>query len=380
MRLNIFSSGNFRTMLLSGFINKRLCRAVEHRGDVGMGLLSVIAFLFAFTPLAYAKGMSLKLVDRISLPGVTGRIDHMAVDRANNRLYIAALGNNSLEVVDLGTGKRVRRISRFWEPQGVVFMADSDRLVVTNGGDGACLVFNSNTFSLNTKVELHQDADNVRYDVATRKLFVAYGNGAIAIFDANFQRVGDILLPGHPESFALSRGEGRMFVNVPAIQAVVVVDLKKQQIVSTWKIRNARGNFPMALDEATNLLFVGTRYPSKLIGFDMQSGRMVFKVPLDGDPDDIFIDSQRRRIYVSCGEGYLDVVEWTNSGDYQSVERIPTAPGARTSLFVPEMRRLFLAVPQRGQHKAGIWIYEVQPEKPTNGHSPDAADAGKPHP
>jgi len=211
-------------------------------------ILPFIAVMLGFACYAYPEDALLQLVERILLPGVTGRIDHMAVDTLSDRLFVAALGNNSLEVVDLRKGKRARSIPRLSEPQGVVFMAGSGRLVVSNGGDGACLVFDANTLELITRIDLRNDADNLRYDVATQQLFVAYGKGAIGIFDAKFQQVGIIPMPGHPESFALTRSDGRMFVNVPAIRAVVVADIQGRQIVDTWKLRNAEGNFPMAIN------------------------------------------------------------------------------------------------------------------------------------
>jgi len=344
-----------------------------------MRILPVIAVLLVFNRWVYAEDMPLQLVEQIPLPGVTGRMDHMALDTVNDRLFIAALGNNSLEVVDLRKEKKVRSIPGLREPQGIVFMADSGRLVVSNGGDGACLVFDANTFELITRIELHEDADNLRYDVAAQRLFVAYGRGAIGVFDATFGRVGVIRLPGHPESFALDKSEGRMFVNVPAIQAVVAADVAKLQIVGTWKLRNASGNFPMALNESAHLLFVGAREPSQAVVFDTRSGRVVVTIPLDNDPDDIFIDSQRRRIYASCGGGYLDVIEQTDSRQYRFMKKIPTAPGARTSLFVPEMLRLFLAVPHRGQQEAGVWVYSVPPEESVNGRPPDTPGSSKPH-
>lgn len=306
--------------------------------------------------------MPLRLVERIPLPGVTGRIDHLAMDTENNRLYVAALGNNSLEVVELGEEKRVRSIQGLSEPQGVVFLADTGRLVVSNGGNGACLVLDPETLKLITRIDLRGDADNLRYHLARRELFIAYGNGAIGIFNDMFRKVGDIPLPAHPESFAINKDASRMFINVPAESAVMVADVESRRIISTWKLNDVRWNFPMALDETAHLVLVGTRRPSQIIGFDMDSGKVSFTVAIDGDPDDIFIDTRRRRVYVSCGAGYLDVLEWADSGDYRLMERIPTAPGARTALFVPEKHRLFLAVPHRGQQDAAIWSYAVQPE------------------
>ncbi|MDA8140646.1 MAG: hypothetical protein M0036_18530 [Desulfobacteraceae bacterium] len=323
--------------------------------------LSGIVILLFFARWACAEELPLRLVDHIALPGVTGRIDHMAVDTATQMLFIAALGNNSLEIVDLQKGKRTRSLPRLNEPQGVVFMADSGKLVVSNGGNGLCLVLDANTLEPVTRIDLREDADNLRYDAAARQLFVAYGSGAIGIFDAKFQRVGEIPLSGHPESFALNPRDGRLFVNVPAIRSIVVADVARRQMLDTWKLPNARGNFSMALDEAAHLLLVGTRDPALLIGIDTLSGRIVFSVPMDRDPDDIFFDSQRHRIYVSCGAGYIDVFEQTDASHCRLINIIPTAPGARTSLLVPAMQRFFLAVPHGARQEAGIWIYAVQP-------------------
>ena len=325
-----------------------------------MRFLSIIALTIGCFQSGYAGCTPLQLVDRIPLPGVTGRIDHLAMDTMNNRLFVAALGNNSLEVIDLREGKRIRSIRGLSEPQGVVFLQGPGRLVVSSGGNGACLVFDAKTLEPVTRLDLREDADNLRYHVAGRELFVAYGNGAVGIFNGSFRKVGDIPLPGHPESFAINRDASRLFINVPAVRAVVVADIRSRRVIDTWKLRDAGGNFPMALDETTGLVLVGARRPSQIIGFDMETGSVAFTVPIDGDPDDIFIDPQRHRIYVSCGAGYLDVLEWNDSGDYRLLEKIPTAPGARTALFVPEKQRLYLAVPHRGQQGAAVWSYAIQ--------------------
>ena len=298
----------------------------------------------------------LRLLTKIPLPGVSGRIDHMAIDEKNHRLFIAALGNNSLEVVDLQKGQRTTSIPGLREPQGVVFIRANGRLIVSNGGDGACLVYDAGTFRLIKRINLFQDADNLRYDIYTQRLYVAYGRGAIAIYDSGFNRAGNIILPGHPESFALS-GDGRLFVNIPAIQSVAVADAGKQRITASWRLPRSRGNYPLALGQDGRLLLVGTRYPAHLVGFDTQSGQKVFSTPIDGDADDIFIDNILHRIYISCGEGYLDVLERTDTGSYKIIKKIPTASGARTSLFVPDSHRLYLAVPRNGGQQAAIWVF-----------------------
>ena len=326
-----------------------------------MRFLQAITTLIIFSQMGYAEDMPLQLVDRIPLTGVTGRIDHMAIDKVSNRLFVAALGNDSLEVIDLKKRKRIRSIHGLSEPQGVVFLADSGRLVVSNGGNGACLVFDSKTLERLTRLDLGEDADNLRYHAGSRKFFVAYGNGAIGIFDDKLRKAGEIPLPGHPESFQINRDAGRIYINVPAKSEVEVADIERQQVIDAWRLRDARANFPMALDETAHLVLVGVRRPAQIIGFDMHSGNVLFTVPIDGDPDDIFIDHQHHRIYVSCGAGYLDILEWSDSGAYRLLKKIPTAIGARTALLVPEIHRLFLAVPHRGQQEAAIWSYAIQP-------------------
>lgn len=316
----------------------------------------ILTWLIIIAPL-YAEQMPVRLLVKIALPGVSGRIDHMAIDRNNHRLFIAALGNNSLEIVDLQKRKRIRTVPGLREPQGIVFMPGDNRLIISNGGDGSVLVFDTGSLRVIKRINLFQDADNLRYDIFEQRLYAAYGRGAIGIFDAGYKQIGNIHLPGHPESFALSENDGRIFVNIPAIQSIAVLDTGRQQLTDSWRLPNARGNFPMALDQASRLLLVGTRFPAQLVGLNTQSGKIRFKIPVDGDADDIFIDNRRHRIYVSCGAGYLDVLERNDSGAYQVIKQIPTATGARTSLFVPEMHRLFLAVPRHGRQQAAIWIF-----------------------
>lgn len=324
-----------------------------------MRMLLVAAVLFALSCLAQADS-SMRFVNNIPLPGVVGRIDHMAVDTSGNRLFIAALGNNSLEVVDLENERRTRSITGLMQPQGVAFIPGAARLVVSNGGNGMLSVFDANTLKLITQVDLHKDADNLRYDSDTKQLFVAYGAGAMGIFDAQITQIGVISLPGHPESFALDADYGRMFINIPGIGAVLAVDVDRRKIISTWRFSHVADNFPMALEEGGQLLFVGTRHPPRLVGIDIQTGKIVVTVPIDGDADDMYVDNRRGRIYISCGAGFLDVVERTSSGRYQLVDKIRTAIAARTSLFVPDMQRLFLAVPKRGPRGAEIRIYATQ--------------------
>jgi hypothetical protein len=323
----------------------------------------LLTALAASTIGAQVQGVApLRMVQTIPLPNVKERIDHLAVDLIGRRLFVAALGNNTVEAIDLRAGKRIHTIRGLHEPQGVHFVPELGKIFVTNGQTGAVEIFNGDSFNLDNRVEFSEDADNIRYDPATKKMYVGYGKGALGIIDAaSGQRLGDIKLAGHPESFQLEKSGPRIFVNVPTAHHIAVVDRDKRLVVATWRLMGTRANFPMALDETRHRVFVGFRKPAKLAVFDTESGRSVAMLDSAGDCDDLFYDAERRRIYMSCGEGSIDVFEQRDADHYKAIVKIPTASGARTSLFVPELNRLYLAVPQRANQGAEIRVYEVQP-------------------
>jgi hypothetical protein len=170
--------------------------------------------------------------------------------------------------------------------------------------------------------------------------------------------LGEAKLPGHPESCQFERSGSRVFVNVPTADQIAVVDRRAMKVVDTWTVVGAKSNFPMALDEANHRLFVGCRRPAKMLVYDTASSKQIASFDIDGDTDDLFYDAARKRLYVSGGEGYVDVFQEQDANRLQRVARVATAAGARTSLFVPEQNRLYLAVPHRGSQKAEIRVYE----------------------
>jgi hypothetical protein len=325
----------------------------------------LVALLAGFMLLA-GKGyteseMPLRLERTIVLPDVQGRIDHMAVDVAGERLFVAALGNNTLEVIDLRVGKRIHSITGLKEPQGVLYLPEFQRLFVTNGGDGSCKVFDGNSMGLLDTVKFSGDADNIRYEAPTKQVYVGYGAGALGTFDAKTgKQLWDVRLAGHPESFQLEATGPRIFVNVRPANQVTVIDRNKREVAAIWPLKDAKDNFPMALDEANRRLFIGCRNPAKIIIYGTESGKIVGSFDVAGDIDDVFYDLKAKRLYASCGEGFIDVFQQTDPNHYAVMAKISTAKGARTSLFVPQQGRLYLAVPHRGEQPAEVRVYTVQ--------------------
>jgi hypothetical protein len=308
-----------------------------------------------------AGSAPLQLLTKIPLGEVRGRIDHMAVDLARQRLFVAELGNDSVGVVDLRASQVSGRIRGLKEPQGVGYVDSTDTLYVASAGDGIVRLFRGKDLEEAGRIRLGEDADNIRIDSASNRVFVGYGEGALAILDAGEGwKVADIALHGHPESFRLESGGSRIFVNVPDAHAIEVADRQRGEVVARWTTGQAGENYPMALDEASRRVFVAFRKPATLAAFSMQDGAPVASAGACGDADDVFVDAKRHRVYASCGEGYLDAFEPEN-GSFRRIAHLPTAPGARTSLFVPELDRLFLAVRAGAAERAAIWVYRPTP-------------------
>ena len=322
--------------------------------------LALIALLMNPASIAAQDTAPLRLVQTIPLEHVEGRIDHLAVDLKGQRLFVAALGNNTVEVVDLKSGKPSRTLAGFHEPQGVCFLPHLNRLVVTNGGDGTCLILDGDSLKILQRISVGEDADNIRYDDETPSIYVGYGQ-AIGIIDATSGQVSaTIALQAHPESFQLERSGPRIFVNVPDAGQVAIIDRAQRRVMTTWSTKLLRANFPMALDEQHHRLFVGCRRPAKLLVVDAESGVVVTTLESVGDVDDIFYNAQRKQLYLSGGEGALQIIEQRSANEYHTLAKLPTAPGARTSILVPEWNQLLVAVPHRGNRPAEIRVYALQ--------------------
>lgn len=310
----------------------------------------------------HAADRPLVLERTIPLDGVEGRIDHMAVDLGRKRLFVAELGNDTVDAVDLDSGKVVHRLAGLDEPQGIAYLSGPDLLVVANGGDGSVRVFQGETLAPAGSIALGDDADNVRVDPNTGQVLVGYGDGALAILDPlSRSRIVDVELAAHPESFQLDPQAGRVFVNLPDARRIAAIDLASRRQVASWTVPGLRSNFPMALGDAGASLTVVFRDPPRLVLLNTRTGAVIQSLETCGDADDVFFDEKRQRIYVSCGSGAVDVVRKDPTG-LHPVDRIEISSGARTSLFVPELDRLFVAA-RAGWlgGKASILVFRPEP-------------------
>ncbi len=323
-------------------------------------LFAAILLILSSGCKAQSQTNSLQLIETISLQNVSGRIDHLSFDSKNSFVFVAALGNNTVEVVNLKNKKVIQSIKDLHEPQGVAFIPENNSLVIANGDNGECDVFNTGNFQKINSIQLGNDADNVRYDATDKKIYVGYGNGGIAIIDATtFKLISRIKLSGHPESFQINKQEKKMYVNVPDEKQIDVIDLTQNKIITQWKNTTANANFPMALDEANHRLFIGCRHPSKLLVLDTETGKIISSIDIDGDTDDVFYNPSAKEIYVSCGSGYVDVINQSDANNYKPNGRIKSSSGARTSLFISQLHQLIVAAPARIGSSTQLMIYKT---------------------
>jgi DNA-binding beta-propeller fold protein YncE len=336
---------------------------MEHAGGGAMRLATLwVGLLVAASSAGRGEtSVPLMLEEKIALGDVKGRIDHFAFDPTRRRLFVAELGNDSVGVIDLEGHRLARTLTGVREPQGLAYVPWTDTLCVASAADGSMHLFRGADLVPDGRIALDDDADNIRVDLERRRIVVGYGRGALAVIDsANRSKIADIALRAHPESFQFDDTGKRIFVNVPNAHQIAVVDVTAAKQTSSLPTAGARSNFPMAVDRDRQRVLAVFRDPPMLKVYDSRDGRPLASRATCKDADDIFVDARRRRVYVSCGEGVIDVF---SSGDdaYERIARVPTVPGARTSLFVPHADRLFVAVRAASGEPAAVWIFRPTP-------------------
>ncbi len=302
---------------------------------------------------------SLHLEREIPLPAVEGRIDHMAADAAGQRVFVAALGNGTLEIVDVAQGKRTAEIKGLKEPQGVAYVPSTGAVYVAGGGDGVVRSFDSHTLKPLHEISLGEDADNLRYDSAHDQILAGYGKGGIAVLSLDLAKRENFALPAHPESFQLTPDGQHLAVNLPDNRSIGSIDLATQTVNAEWGHPMGAANFSMAVDRTIHRLFIPCRKPPRLQVVNSDTGHITAWLPTVGDADDIFVDETLRMLYVIGGDGAVDVLYIRFGDALVSRAKVPTAPGARTGLYVPEWHKLLVAAPRQGSQDARLLVFSV---------------------
>ncbi len=328
-----------------------------------------LALLFSFSFATAENEVALKLVQTIPLPEVDGRIDHFAIDVNGRRAFLAALAKNTIEVVDLRAGRVTRTLPGFAKPQGVLFVPEFNKLVVASGEDGSVKTLDGTTFAVIHTESVSLGADAIGYDPRSKEIYVGSGGGDankdqgdLTVFNvASGRQVTALTTDAHAGGSVVEDHGERVFVLVPEKAQVVVLDRKTRAQTAKWTIPGIQKNVALALDEKNHRLFLGVRTPASIVVLDSDSGAVVASVPTVGTLDGLSVDTAARRIYTTGSEGFVDVTQQIDADHYERIARIPTGPVARTSVFVPDWHRLYVAVPRDRERGAELHVFEAVP-------------------
>ena len=308
--------------------------------------------------------LPLQLEEQIPVPGVAGRLDHFTADAKRRRLFVSALGNNSLEVIDVFAGRVIHSIKGLAEPQGPLYVPAVDKLYVANAEDGTVKVYDGATYTLRKTIDFGSDPDNMRYDEASKTVFVGFGedDGGIGMIDPKTdERVGQVYKTGgHPESFQVEASGGHIFVNVPDAGNVVESFDRKNGAVTKWPLKGLRSNYAMALNEEDHRLFTITRKTPMMVVLNTQTGGEVTRLRAAGECDDVYFDAPRKRIYVIGAEGFISVFQQNDPDHYELIANVPSGIGIRTGYFFTRRDRFYVGVPAKGNEPAQVWTYEAE--------------------
>lgn len=324
------------------------------------------------------KQKMLPMIQRSVLMNCDGRIDHMAVDPLTNRLYVAARGNNTLETLEVTGSKQLTPIHDVLEPTGLLFIRESRTLVLSCSGDNSVRTYSvseKGDLTPGKKVQFAGEVDRIEHDAAGKRIYVAHGKRLGSVSLETGQKGESLELPGMPEGFVISTvpGDDRIYVNIQSLGTVMA--LKRDvatgtlTVDATWTLEGVKGNYAAAFDPATGHFFAISRNPGKFVVLDTKSGKQVASLDCVDDADDAFWDPVLKRVFVSGGGngGRVDIFQQAapagegKPATYSLLHGEPTNVGARTSVLVPEQRRLIVAAPKVGVDPTFLYIYLIGP-------------------
>src|SRR5579872_4771571 len=333
----------------------------------GISLAALAAF--PVNSLAQEKA-PLKLVATTPMPGYTGDFDHFGLDLKGHRLFLASENQKTVEVFDLRTGARLHSIEGFAHPLTMAYLADSDRLVVTEGDIDSLDLVDCKSYKIIKTLKLSKNVDHGVLNPVNQYFYVESGAAAdgkthvLSIVDTKtFKVVGEIpgLSGDSNEGMVIDRAGKKLYVNLTGSDEVGVIDLEARRIVAKWQLPNVHVAHAIALDEPHHRLFTATRNPPEFVVYNTDTGKVVASLPCVGVNSDMSIDVARKRIYVT-GSDTASVFEQRDADHYEHLAEVPTAFRAKSSIFVPQLSRLYIADSGKGKPdaKLALQIFEAQ--------------------
>jgi len=330
----------------------------------------VTALILATSLAAISQTSQLPLSKTIPLPGVTGKFDHFAIDAEGHRLFVAATGSHSVEVIDLQTAKVEQSITGLGKPHGLVWDAATGSLYAADGSNAELRLYRGSPLKLAGSIKLSDDADDMVFDEAHHLLYVGHGGGSaavpgnVAVIDTSkFALLANLGVASHPEALDFDAQGQRIFANIADSAEVAVIDGASNSIVAHWKLTGAADNIPMAYDSERKRLYVACRTPAVLLALNAATGAEIARVKTGDGADDLFYDAAQHRLYVISGAGEVDVIQVDGGTGLATIGVTHTAAGAKTALFVPAESALYVGVPSAGAKPAEIRVYSTAVQK-----------------
>ena len=331
-----------------------------------------VTTLFVLTLAGAARAADpLKLVAKYKMPAdIKGRFDHLGVDLRGNRLFLAAETAHEVLVFNLRTGKYIRAITGIGIPHAIFCREDLNRIYITDGGAGELKIYDGKSYRLLKSAKLKVDADSIGYDPATHDLYIDDGGGdaheTFSMFSVvnttTGDKIADTQIDGDTlEAMVLEKSSPRIYVNNRAKNEISVIDRKTHKLIASWPVTMGKFNVAMALDEASHRLFVGCR-GGQIVVFDTRTGKELQALSIPKGIDDLIFDSAHKRIYAACGsdKGAIAVYQETDPDHYKSLGEVPSAPGGKNEVLVPQLRRLYITIPPQTTATGEVYVYQVQ--------------------
>lgn len=334
-------------------------------------LLAIASVAVLALPSALAQApSSVKLIKSVNLPGYSGDFDHFAVDYDRNRLLLAAEDHGTLEIFDLKTSAHLRTVPGFGNPHSILVRKGAPTVLITDSAKQGATLRNATTYVKKQPVPLAPGSDTAKYDAQANILYIVTGGKDVNMATANLEavnpdtgaKIASVTFPdNHVEAMAFAEGDPRLFINLTQTNKLAVVDRKTLKILNTWPVPPAKENAMVAFDPAQHRLYVVCRDPGMVVVMNSDTGAVIGTQPAPLRSDEVQYDASSHRLYVPGGEGYMGIYDTSDPNHLKLVEKVTTAPGAKTGLLIPSMHRLFLAVsPGESKAMAKILTYEVQ--------------------
>jgi DNA-binding beta-propeller fold protein YncE len=334
-----------------------------------LSLVYSLSFLVAQASFGQAQS-SVKLIKSVDLVGYTGDFDHFAVDYERNRLLLAAEDHGTVEVFDLKTSAHLRTVKGFGNPHSILARKGVPTLFITDSEKQMSTIRNADTLDKEKTVTLTPGADTAKYDSTSNTLYVVTGGKDVDMKTANLEAVnpdtGDrkalLTFPdNHVEAMAFVEEDPRLFINLTQTNKLAVVDRRNMKVINVWPVPPAQQNAMVAFDQGQHRLYVVCRQPGMVVVMNSDTGAVVGTQPAPLRADEVQYDATSHRLYVPGGEGYMGIYDTGDPDHLKLVEKVPTAPGAKTGILLPSMHRLFLAVsPGESKAMAKVLTYEVK--------------------